>query len=130
MSFWTIVKDDATAVEQDVVNGLKAAVTYVDNIIVLDVEPALAAAFSQALQLIRRNGGTLLLSAATNVLPSLVAGQWGTAVTNLLADAKAAGATTVSSEEQLAASTALQIQQAVQASVATATPAPPVPAAT
>lgn len=113
MTFAFIVTAEAelSTIEQDVVDGAKAALNYVDNVLTTDIDPALLAAWN----LIKRNGGALLLAAATNVLPSLAAGQWGTAVTNLIADAKAAGAETLSNEEQLAASTALQITQAAQA---------------
>ena len=122
--FITSIESAATTVEQDVVSAAKTTINYIDNVFTTDFDPALVAAW----QLIERNGGSLILAAAGNVLPSLATGQWGTAVTNLLADAKAAGATTVTAEEQLAGSTALQIVQAAQTSVAAAV-APPAPAA-
>lgn len=48
-AFITTIEADASAVEQDVVAGLKAAAVYVDNVIVNDIEPALATAFQTAL---------------------------------------------------------------------------------
>jgi len=50
MSFITQIEKDATDVEQAVVTGLKAAVAYVDNVVVTDIEPELLSALQTALQ--------------------------------------------------------------------------------
>ncbi len=93
--------------------------------IVADVK----ALFAEGEALVERNGGSLLVTAATTVLPTLLAGQWGVAVSSILSLAKAAGASTIAAEEQLAASTALQIAQAAgNALNPTAAVASPVPA--
>ena len=113
MSFLTALEADISTVETEVVNGAKTVIKYIDNVFVMDVEPAIVS----ALKLLERNGGAMLLAVATNVLPSLVAGQWAQAVTNLIADAKTAGAQMIAEEEQLAASTALQIVQAAQGAI-------------
>lgn len=41
MSFWTVVKQDASDIENAVVDGLKTGLTYVDNVVVHDILPAL-----------------------------------------------------------------------------------------
>lgn len=50
MSFWTVVQQDASQVEQAVVSGLKDAVTYVDNTLVTEFIPELEAALMNALK--------------------------------------------------------------------------------
>lgn len=50
MSFWTVVIEDATEIEQAVVSGLKEAVTYVDNVVVHEFIPELEAALMGALK--------------------------------------------------------------------------------
>jgi hypothetical protein len=42
MSFLTAVEAEATTVEQDVVAGLKTAVSYVDNVVVTELDPHLS----------------------------------------------------------------------------------------
>ena len=105
----------STSLFTDVVNEVETDATKVWNtvkgVFVTDVEPAITA----ALQIIERNGGQLLISEALAALESLATGNWSAVVTTLVANAKAAGATTVASEEQLAGSTALQIAQVLQA---------------
>lgn len=120
-SFFATIAAEATAVEQDVVAGVKTAIAYVDNVIVTDIEPALAVAFSAALALIENNGGTLLLTAAQDVVNGIADGTSLADIgTQVLTAAKAAGATTVAAEEALAAQTAVTIAQAVKAGTATA----------
>lgn len=41
MSFWTVVKEDATEVENAVVDGAKTVLNYVDNVFVHDILPIL-----------------------------------------------------------------------------------------
>jgi hypothetical protein len=48
-NFITEVEDAAGAVETDVVNGLKAAISYVDNVVVTDLAPELLPALKTAL---------------------------------------------------------------------------------
>ncbi len=74
--------------------------------------------------LIARNGDALLMKLAADVVPLLVTMQWGAATAKLLADLAAAGVQLVEGEEQLAASTALQIAQAGQKAVASGPNAP------
>jgi len=50
MSLWTVIVQDASAVEQAVVSGLKDAVTYVDNVVVTDFIPELETALMNALK--------------------------------------------------------------------------------
>ena len=50
MSFLTVLESAATTVETDVVAGLKTAVTYVDNTLVVDFIPELETALMTALQ--------------------------------------------------------------------------------
>lgn len=82
--------------------------------------------------LLERNGGQLLLSEALAVVEGVATGNWSATVTTLVANAKAAGAETLTAEEQLAGSTALQIAQVIKAQQATtvaadATSAPTAP---
>lgn len=74
MTFLATIEADATIVEQDVVAGLKAGVAYVDNVIVTDVEPALAVAFQTALSTfgsaLLQEILTLLKPGATVVVPT------------------------------------------------------------
>lgn len=94
------------------------------NPTVVVIENDFKKAFALAESIVERNGGQLLLTAATNVLPDLLTGKWEDAAANALADAKAAGAVTIPEEEQLAASTALQVAQVIAGPAATVAPAP------
>ena len=94
----------------------------VEQTAVTDVEAAL----TQTEQLLTRNGGQLLLSEALAVVDGVVTGNWSSTVTTLVANAKAAGAQTLTEEEQIAGSTALQIAQVIKAQQAAAVPAAPV----
>ncbi len=114
MSFLTVIAQDATAVEQDVIGAVKTAAQYVDNVFVTDVEPALTDGITAVLKLIQSNGGQLLMTAAADAVGLLSGASWGTVVTQIVTAAEAAGATTLAETKTLAASTALQIVQAVQ----------------
>lgn len=50
MSFWTVIQQDASAVESAVVSGLKDAVGYVDNVLVTEFIPELETALMTALK--------------------------------------------------------------------------------
>jgi len=100
------VKDEAVEVWDDDIKPV-----FVD-----DVEPL----FKNTLLLVERNGGTLLIAVAKDLFATLTGSSWGAVTAQIVTDAKAQGATFVQGEEQLAASTALQI---VQSSQAVATPA-------
>ncbi|CAM6005673.1 unnamed protein product [Sphagnum balticum] len=97
-------------IENDIVDPVKEFFTTnpTGEAIIADTK----AFFANAEALVERNGGGLLMTAATTIVPEIVAGQWAGAVASVLALAKSAGAATVAAEEQLAASTALQIAQA------------------
>jgi hypothetical protein len=49
MSFWTVVEQDATEVENAVVAGAKTCLDYVDNVFVTEIEPALETALKAAI---------------------------------------------------------------------------------
>lgn len=100
--------EDAIVADAEVVGG------FLSGIFTDEVEPF----FKNALALVERNGGALLIKAAGDALPALVSGKWGVSVTQIIADAKAAGAALIPQEEQLAASTALQIVQAATTAIA------------
>lgn len=108
----------------DVVVVAEEVETFVEGVFVDDVKPF----FTSALALIERNGGTTLMKIAGDVLPDLVTGQWGLAVDKIVADVTAAGAVLVEGEEQLAASTALQIVQAAGGALTAAGTAATAPA--
>jgi hypothetical protein len=97
--------------EDFVVKEANEVENFIDGVFVDDVKPF----FNNALALVERNGGALLFSAAANVVGGLVTGNWGSVVAQVISTAKAAGAQTLEQEEQLAASTALQLVQAGQA---------------
>ena len=98
---------DAKAIFQKVENFFET------NPQAVAVENDFKTAFNDGVAIVERNGGQLLYSAATNVLPLLLTGSWAAAVAQLLVDAKAAGASTFPAEEQLAASLALQTAQTI-----------------
>lgn len=102
-----------------------AELAPVEVTVVSDVKAGL----STAEALIERNGGQLLISEALAALDGLVTGNWSAVVATLIANAKAAGATTIASEEQLAGSTALQIAQVVKTLQVPPTVTPDAPAA-
>lgn len=108
-------------VEDEVVADAETAWTDAKEIFVDDVEPQV----KNALLLVERNGGALLFQEATALVSAIGTQSWSTLAATLLTNAKAAGATTLASEEQLAASTALQIAQAAQAAVPTVAPTAP-----
>lgn len=62
--------------------------------------------------LLERNGGQIFLQLAKQIVPDIATGKWGDLTAKLIADARASGIALVAEEEQLAASTALQIAQA------------------
>jgi hypothetical protein len=99
---------------------------FENNPTAVAVETDVSSWFKQAVSIIENNGGSLLIAAATNVVPAIISGQWGVAVANVLADAKAAGAVTVPAEESLAAALALQAAQTI---AGTSTPSSPEPVA-
>lgn len=83
----------------------------VENAVETELKTALAATEA----LITRNGGQLLLSEGLAAIEGVATGNWTAVVTTLIANAKAAGAETLTAEEQLAGSAALQIAQVVKA---------------
>lgn len=83
------------------------------NPVAVAVETDLETAFKNALSLVERNGGQLLFNAAVAAAPDIVSGNWTAVATDVLTAAKASGASTISQEEGLAASTALQIAQVI-----------------
>lgn len=119
MSFFVILKKDAELLEQEVLAAAKIGIQYIEKVFVQDVEPALAVAFSAAVDIVTRNGGALLLTAAEDAIGALsgTGATLETVVAQILTAAKAAGAATIAAEEQLAARTALQLAQAVKATV-------------
>jgi|HubBroStandDraft_5_1064220.scaffolds.fasta_scaffold127798_3 hypothetical protein len=106
-SFLQEIGADASALIAKVKNFLST--NPVAEAVVSDVD----AAWEQAKQIVERNGGQLLLSLATNVVPDLLTTQWGKAVADLVSDVKAAGAVTIPAEENIAASLALQTAAAI-----------------
>ena len=99
--------------EDAIVADAKAVEADVASVFTGTIDPALQAAWT----LIERNGGSLLLKAATDALPAILTGNWSAVAAQVVVDAKAAGAATLAEEEQLAASTALQVVQAAAAVV-------------
>jgi len=83
----------------------------VENVVKTDVQTAL----STAEALLERNGSQILFSEALAVADGVATGNWTSLVSTLVGNAKAAGASTVAAEEQLAGSTALQLAQVIQA---------------
>lgn len=65
MSFLTVVEQDATDIENAVVSGLKTAVTYVDNVFVTEIEPALLQAFMAALKVLGQDAIAAVLASNT-----------------------------------------------------------------
>ena len=108
--------EDVKAALAAVGHELQPVVTEAETVYTDDVKPALAAAEA----LITRNGGQLLITEAISALEGLATGNWSAVVTTLVANAEAAGATTLAEEKQLAGSTALQVAQALQAQQTTA----------
>lgn len=109
------------SITQGVVNTFDDAWGAVSHIFSNDVEPFLKASVA----LIERNGGSLLLTIASQAVPDIATGNWTALTVQIVADLKAAGAATVAAEEQLAASTALQMAQATAAALASAGKAAP-----
>jgi hypothetical protein len=110
-----VTNPPSTSLFDKIVQGVETDATIVwddvKGVFVSDIEPAITA----AIQLIERNGGQLLITEALAALSGLATGNWTGVVTTLVANAKAAGAQTITSEEQLAGSTALQIAQVLNA---------------
>lgn len=98
-------------VEDEVVADAESAWVDIEEVFTDKVEPAV----KSALLLVERNGGALLFQEAVALVSAIGTQSWATITATLLTNAKAAGATTLAQEEQLAASTALQIAQAAQA---------------
>lgn len=83
----------------------------VEGFFVKTAVPAVTAWLQAAATLLERNGGAILLQIASQVAPDIATGQWGALTATIIADAKTAGASLIAEEEQLAASTALQLAQ-------------------
>lgn len=64
MSFWTVVKQDATDIENAVVGGLKTGLNYVDNVVVTEIEPALETALEGAISKLGQTAVAAILAAA------------------------------------------------------------------
>jgi|GEM_PF-5596725 len=64
MSFLTVVETAATDVETAVVAGLKTAVTYVDNVVVTDIIPALETNLLAAIEKLGQEAAADLLGTA------------------------------------------------------------------
>ena len=64
MSFWTVLKTDASNVEQDVVAGLKSGLDYVDNVIVTDILPVLETQLLAAIEKLGQEAVAALLGDA------------------------------------------------------------------
>jgi hypothetical protein len=64
MSFLTVVEQDATAVEQAVVSGLKTAADYVDNVTVTDILPVLETQLLAAIEKLGQEAVAALLGDA------------------------------------------------------------------
>lgn len=62
MSFITFIEEEATVVEAAVVDGLKAGLNYIDNVLVTQLEPALIAALKQALSVAEQAAVAAFLS--------------------------------------------------------------------
>lgn len=69
MSFLTTVEAEASAVETAVVDGLKAAVNYVDNVAVTEFGPELVAAIKGALAVFDQTVLASLITANTPPAP-------------------------------------------------------------
>ena len=67
MSFLTFVETEATPVETAVVDGLKAGLNYVDNVLVTEICPELLAALKGALSVMEQ---TALAEIVTSNTPS------------------------------------------------------------
>lgn len=67
MSFITFVETEATVVETAVVDGLKAGLNYVDNVLVTTLGPELIAALKGALAVMEQ---TVLAELVANSIPS------------------------------------------------------------
>ena len=101
------------SITQGVVTTFDEAWGAVAHIFSNDVEPFL----KQTAALIERNGGSLLLEIATQAVPDIATENWTVLTAQIVSDVKAAGAPTLAAEEQLAASTALQMAQNVAAAL-------------
>lgn len=66
MSFWTVVKQDASDVENALVTGGKNLLTYIDNVVVVDIEPALEVALKTAIEQLGQEAVALLLGKASS----------------------------------------------------------------
>ena len=64
MSFLTVVEQDATEVENAVVDGLKTAVGYVENVTVVDILPALETVLLNAIEKLGQEAVAALLGSA------------------------------------------------------------------
>lgn len=116
--------DKVSSIFKSIVNGFKTTAEDAWNdfqhLFTNEVEPFL----KQSALLIEQNGGTLLLKIAQDALPLLASNKFGEVVQVILSDAKAAGIVTIAELEQLAAATALQFAQNLDAT----TPAVETPA--
>ena len=70
MSFLTVVEQDADAIENAVVDGLKSAVTYVDNVVVTDILPVLEQSLLAAIEKLGQEAVAALLGTAVNAAPA------------------------------------------------------------
>lgn len=66
MSFFTVVKQDATDIENAVVAGLKTGLNYVDNVVVTDVIPALETELLNAIEKLGQEAVAELLGNAAS----------------------------------------------------------------
>lgn len=70
MSFWTVVKQDASKIETAVVSGLKTGLTYVDNVVVTDILPVLEQSLLAAIEKLGQEAVAALLGNAASSAPA------------------------------------------------------------
>lgn len=70
MSFLTTIEAEASVIETAVVDGLKAAVQYVDNIFVTEIGPELLAALKGALAVMEQTALAEIVTTATPSSPA------------------------------------------------------------
>jgi hypothetical protein len=73
MSFLTVLKTDATDIENAVVSGLKTGLNYVDNVVVTDVLPVLETQLLAAIEKLGQEAVAALLGdalGASNATPA------------------------------------------------------------
>lgn len=121
-SFFVKVGTEIETEASNVLTAAKADINAIEGVFVADVEPAIESGLSATYDLLKRNGGQLLMTAAVDALGLLTGSSWAVVAAQVVTAAKAAGAVFVAGEEQLAASTAMQIQQNLQATPAAVTP--------